>query len=207
MMHDSRDHVKDFYAPLNGLVLAGGKSRRMGQDKALLDYHGVPQVFAAWQMLAPRVERCYVSARSGQLADGPYPQLHDRYDNVGPFAGILRAMEEHPEAAWLVVACDLPYLRGDVIENLIRGRSPAHDATVYSSRHDGLPEPLCAIWEPRTRARIYDAVEKRMLCPRKLLINSSVVELQLPRLEALDNCNTPEEFTRAKSFFTMEKGL
>lgn len=58
--------------PLYGLVLAGGVSARMGQDKAELSYHGAPQLQVAYETLSPLVERCFVSVRPAQrgLATG-----------------------------------------------------------------------------------------------------------------------------------------
>ena len=90
-----------------GLVLAGGKSRRMGQDKALLRREGRSQLAHAVDLLGAVTDRVYVSARADQ-ADEPerarYEQVVDRYRGIGPVAGILSAMDEHPGAAWLEVA-------------------------------------------------------------------------------------------------------
>ena len=93
--------------PVNGLVLAGGKSRRMGQDKALLDRGGQSQLAYLAGLLGKKVERVFVSMRADQKDDderGQYARIVDRYEDMGPLAGILSALEEHPETDWLVVA-------------------------------------------------------------------------------------------------------
>jgi molybdenum cofactor guanylyltransferase len=69
----------------------------------------------------------------------------------------------------------------------------------FRSRHDGLPEPLCAIYEPSTREGILDVIESGRHCPRKFIIRSGVPLLDQPDPTALDNVNTPEEFAQASA--------
>ena len=78
---------------------------------------------------------------------------------------------------------------------LIAARDPAKDATVFTSRFDDLPEPLCALWEPSSHARLKARYEAGSYCPRKALIQSDIVLLPAPG-DALDNINTPEEFAQ-----------
>jgi molybdopterin-guanine dinucleotide biosynthesis protein A len=99
--------------------------------------------------------------------------------------------------AWLVVACDLPFLTDEVLAGLLAERSPGAGATAYSSAHDGLPEPLCAIWEPQAGAEIDAFLGTGRDCPRKFLINHGVHLIEPKDRRALDNINTPEEYDRA----------
>ena len=69
--------------------------------------------------------------------------------------------------------------------------------TAYRSAHDGLPEPLCAIYEPATRAPILAAIEAGRHCPRKFILGTGVPLVELPEATALDNVNTPEELAAA----------
>jgi molybdopterin-guanine dinucleotide biosynthesis protein A len=78
-------------------------------------------------------------------------------------------------------------------------RDPTRLATAYRSSHDGLPEPLCAIWEPASRARVHSWIDQGKDCPRKLLINSDVHLLEQRDRKSLDNVNTPDEFTDANA--------
>lgn len=184
-------------APIFGLVLAGGRSTRMRRDKAALVYQGRTQLERAMELLAPHVERAFVSVRPDQAQDpvrARFPQIVDRHENLGPIAGILAAQKEHPHAAWLVIACDLPLLDAATLEHLVRSRRPEKLATAYRSSHDGLPEPLCAIYEPASREAIAAYVAGGKQCPRKFLINSDVELLEEPNPRALDNVNTPEEY-------------
>lgn len=184
-------------APLYGLVLAGGRSTRMGRDKAALVIGGRAQLARAFDLLAPLTVRCFVSVREDQRNEplrATYPQVVDLAGlPAGPASGIIAAQRTEPGVAWLVVACDLPLLDAATLQYLIAHRDPARAATAYRSSHDGLPEPLCAIWEPATAGPLSAAVAAGQLCPRKFLLQSDTLLLDQPRPESLENVNTPAE--------------
>jgi molybdopterin-guanine dinucleotide biosynthesis protein A len=186
--------------PLFGLVLAGGASTRMRRDKAVIDYHGRPQLEAAYELVQSVCTATFVSVRPEQR-DEPtrarFPQIIDREPGRGPIAGIAAALSEHAKAAWLVVACDLPFLTRETLDFLLAMRDPSLPATAFRSQHDGLPEPLCAIWEPVTKETVLAAMAAGKDCPRKVLINLPTRLLDLPQARALDNINTPVEHGEA----------
>ena len=184
-------------AALFGLVLAGGASTRMRTDKATLQYHGQPQLQWAFDLLSKFCAATFVSVRPDQRDDATrarLPQIVDRQPGIGPIAGISAALLEQPKAAWLVLACDLPFLTEGTLQHLIANRDPHKVATAYRSAHDNLPEPLCAIWEPAAREPVLAYIASGKQCPRKFLINSDAALLDLPERQALDNVNTVEEF-------------
>jgi molybdopterin-guanine dinucleotide biosynthesis protein A len=135
--------------PLNGVVLTGGRSNRMRADKAALAISGHrPQLERTFELLAPRVRRAWVSVRDDQRDDplrAGYPQIVDGELGLGPIAGILAAQALHPDAAWLVLACDLPLLDAATLDQLLVQRDRKRLATAFRSTTDGLPEPLCTI--------------------------------------------------------------
>jgi molybdopterin-guanine dinucleotide biosynthesis protein A len=182
-------------------VLAGGRSTRMQRDKAALEYRpGVTQLDAALQLLAGRVAQAFVSVRADQADDATrsrHPRIVDRAGAEGPIAGIFSALTGHPDAAWLVLACDLPFLDARTLDALIAARDPARMATAFRSSHDGLPEPLCAIYEPRALAAIREHLAAGKNCPRKFLINADTKLLEQPDPRALDNINTVAEYGQA----------
>lgn len=185
--------------PVWGLVLAGGESRRMGRDKALLERDGRTQLERSFDLLQRHVDRTFVSARAEQ-ADEPerrrFPQIVDRFTGIGPVAGILSALQEQEGVSWLVLACDLPNVDDATIAFLLRYRSPDYPFTAFKSSYDGLPEPLCAIYRPESRAVVEDFVQDGIVCPRKMLIRSPTHLLEQPDPGALDNVNTPADLVR-----------
>ena len=174
----------------------------MQRDKAALSYHGKPQLQWAYELLSEFTTAAFVSVRPDQREEElrrSLPQIVDRHPGIGPLAGIESALLSHPKAAWLVVACDLPFLNAATLELLIANRDAARTATAFRSAHDGLPEPLCAIWEPRSIVAVSERIAGGKECPRKLLINSDARLLDLPNGKALDNINTADEFNAARS--------
>ncbi len=182
--------------PVYGLVLAGGQSRRMGQDKALLRRGGKSQLEHVVSMLDELLPEVFVSVRADQ-ADEPerakFPQVVDRFDDMGPVAGVLSALEEHPGADWLVVACDLPNVDAGTIEFLLENIDTSRPFTAYESSHDGLPEPLCAVYRCGSAGILKGFVDEGLTCPRKMLIRSDTRLLKHPDPRALDNVNTPTD--------------
>ena len=179
-----------------GLVLAGGRSRRMGHDKALLERDGQSQLQYAYSLLGELTKRQFVSTRTDQQDDperSRFPQIVDKYVDIGPVAGILSALETYPDADWLVLACDLPNLERRTLEYLLEHRADDKPFTAYRSSYDGLPEPLCAVYRSGSNAAIRAFVDDGLVCPRKILIRSDTELLDQPDPTALDNVNTPDD--------------
>ena len=179
----------------------------MKHDKALLDYHGKPQLVWTYELLAGVCEHVFVSVRDDQRAEpvrSELPQIVDREPDLGPAGGILSAQEAHPDAAWLVVACDLPFLDEATLHSLLAQRDTSRQATAFISTHDGLPEPLCAIWEPSSNEALRKFVQSGINCPRKILINSDTKLLEQDGSKALDNINTPDEHRVARQDFACQ---
>jgi molybdopterin-guanine dinucleotide biosynthesis protein A len=181
-------------------VLAGGRSTRMQRDKAMLEYGGRSQLERAVELITPLVEQVFVSVRPDQTGDplrARFAQIVDSGEVAGPIAGIMAAQARHPDAAWLVLACDLPLLDQQTLAHLLRSRRPERQATAYRSTHDGLPEPLCAIYEPSSREAMRAQVASGGDCPRKFLLNASTELIDQPQPGALDNVNTPNDYGSA----------
>jgi len=172
----------------------------MQRDKAALEYAGRSQLERAIELTTPFVERLFVSVRRDQTGDplrARFPQIVDSGEVEGPIAGIVAAQSRYPDAAWLVLACDLPLLDRVTLQHLLRSRQPQRQATAYRSSRDGLPEPLCAIYEPSSREAIRSHIASGRDCPRKFLINADAALLDQPEPGALDNVNTPKEYDSA----------
>jgi molybdenum cofactor guanylyltransferase len=187
-------------AEVYGLILAGGSSSRMRRDKATLAYNGKSQLDRAFELAGQHLPQVFVSVRASQTADptrAQHPMIVDSVPGEGPIVGIRSALAAHPHAAWLVLACDLPFLSDTSLAQLLNERDAAGLATAYRSTYDGLPEPLCAIWEPRAAAALASYQEAGGRCPRKFLIQQAARLLEPLDRRALDNINTPEEYAEA----------
>lgn len=179
---------------LNGLVLTGGKSQRMGRDKSEIEYHGQSQKQYVFQMLSGVCKLVFISVNEEREEALDGTALKDRFTGIGPMGGILTALQSNPNAAWLVVACDLPYLTESTLQYLIQHRNPSKLATAFFEPQGTFPEPLITIWEPRSYAVLLQALSQGYSCPRKVLINSDVEMLQVPDVKELTNVNDPAAY-------------
>ena len=192
-MNQPSDHIlkETGLSPVNGLVLAGGKSTRMGEDKGGIFYHGLPQREHAAQLLDRHCAQTFIS--TSKKIETSFEVIPDSHENLGPFGGILSAFERDPNAAWLVVATDIPMLDEQSIRQLIQHRNPLKMATCFRNVETDRLEPLITLWEPRVYPLLQESLSKVDFCVRKLLIDHEVQELQIHHPDVLINANTPEE--------------
>jgi molybdopterin-guanine dinucleotide biosynthesis protein A len=167
----------------------------MGRDKGLIDYHGQPQREHAAGLLAAFCEQVFISCRPDQAAqlNSRWPALSDVFLGLGPMGAILSAFQAQPDAAWLIVATDLPLLDQPTLWQLVQRREPSKMATAFHSPTEHFPEPLIAIWEPRAYPVLLQFLAQGYSCPRKALINSDVELVEAAHPQALFNVNNPEE--------------
>lgn len=180
---------------LRGLVLAGGKSTRMGEDKGLLIYHHKPQRIHCFDLLSQlNLEAVHISCRKDQQAElRNYRPIADKAGRAGPMFILNHIFELYPQNAWLLLPCDVPLMDAKTLNHLILNRDPKKIATAFRSPTDGKPEPLLAIWEPSAFPLIQTAIAAGNYSPRKLLIESDAKLLDAPNPEALLNANSPAD--------------
>jgi molybdopterin-guanine dinucleotide biosynthesis protein A len=183
-------------APLKALILLGGKSSRMGEEKGLIQYHEKSQAEHLVSLLEGIGLEVFLSVREEQKANYSFlnrPFIADQIQGAGPLGGIASAMRTLPQTAFLVVACDLPNLQKEQLEFLLKKRNPKAFATCYESPLDGGPEPLCSIYEPKSFSALMKVWVNGKSCPRKMLFNRTVEILLVQNSKFLANANTPEE--------------
>jgi len=190
-LRDSHDQ-----SPVGGVVLIGGKSRRMGQPKHLL-----VQNQKTW--LAHTVDRLQeVCSDIVICGEGEIPEtlqhhrrLPDPPDVKGPLAGILAPMRWLPNARWLVAACDLPHLSKDALNWLLSQRSPGVWAVVPRLSESPGWEPLLAYYDGRCRREFEALVAQENYCPLPIVEHDRVITPTVPPeyAHAWHNVNTPQD--------------
>lgn len=183
-------------AKIYGLVLAGGKSTRMGQDKTMLNLHGKPQFEHLASLLEAYCDQVFISVSDAHSVDTERHIITDKFVGLGPYAAILSAFQECPDAAWLVLASDLPNITSDVLGQLVDHRATSKLATAFLNSETGFPDPLCTLWEPIAYASLLEFLALGYSCPRKVLINSDIHIIEPVQTQALFNLNTPEDLAR-----------
>lgn len=187
-------------AKLYGLVLSGGKSTRMGEDKGLITYHDLPQREHLYHLLNEVCEQTFLSIRKDQEKEisNTFNTIIDKDDFRGPYNGLLSAHIAHPEVAWLVLACDLPLMDKKALQELIAARNTEKIASAFADATNPLPEPLCAIWEPEAlKQSIVYLDAGNGSCPRKFLINADVNLVFPEHKQVLLNANSKAEYNEA----------
>jgi molybdopterin-guanine dinucleotide biosynthesis protein A len=203
---------------LNGLILSGGESKRMGRDKGGLTYCrpentslALDQRAHLFHLLSPFCSKVYISCRKEQdsLIREDLPRIYDTAQIQGPAAGLFSAyrsayrsihktdLQPPEDIAWFVVACDMPLIDQQVIETLIQRRNLEKSATAYIHSQSKIIEPLIAIWEPSALKQLESDVLLGQLSPRKTL-EKLECELVCPTLNLKNdaiftNINSPHD--------------
>lgn len=185
---------------MNGLILVGGRSTRMGVDKSQVSYHAKPQWEYLFELVSG-VASTYLSCRKEQQdLFGNTPLLLDSLE-VGPMGGIASAIFSQPSIPWLVVACDMPFVNQKTLEYLVTHREAHLPATVFRHPSTEFLEPLVGIWEPTSEKWLREAVAEGEFSPTKLLRKMGVSGLACPDERWLQNINTPDERDKVKTAF------
>lgn len=182
-------------------VLAGGRSRRMDRDKALLPFDGEPLLLAVCRRLSPLFpELIVVAGAPGLYPFLPFPVVPDRVPGMGPLSGIDAALR-HARAPYVfVTACDMPFPSEALIGRLA-GMAEGADLVVPCGP-DG-PEPLCAIYGKGCLPAVEAALGAGRLSAAELIgrVASRVVPAEEvraldPDFSSFRNLNTPEDYRR-----------
>jgi molybdopterin-guanine dinucleotide biosynthesis protein A len=174
--------------------LAGGRSSRMGADKALIEVDGQTLVLRVAAEVAKVCGSVSIVGDPEKYKDSGIRIVPDSYPGMGPLAGIEAALGATTADANLIVACDMPLLRSEVFEELF---SAGGDCAV--PRYEGgKVEPLCAVYSRRCHTPIRQMLETgvRAVNEALRLLESggfAIRYLQVPTADPFANLNTPED--------------
>ncbi|MBS1494112.1 MAG: molybdenum cofactor guanylyltransferase [Bacteroidetes bacterium] len=137
---------------LTALILAGGKSQRMGKDKALINYTGKPHIFYLADLLSPFCSKILIS-RNKEQAPFPKGNFEIIYDdesseNQGPLTGLISAIKQFPNENFITIYCDLINIDETLLKILIDGRDANKFATCFIK--EDFPEPSMVIFESKS---------------------------------------------------------
>lgn len=183
-------------------VLAGGQSRRMGRDKALLPLGGQPLIERVLAAARPLAYPGLIVGDPAAYGHFGWPVLPDCRPGRGPLGGLYTALGT-TAAPVLLLACDLPFLTSAFLRYLVGQRGP-HQAVVPHTAA-GL-QPLCALYEPSCMAAVEAAMQADQLGMRRLLSNLSLGLVREKDWRPYDergllfaNLNAPAEYQRAQA--------
>ncbi|MCF6348528.1 MAG: NTP transferase domain-containing protein [Flavobacteriaceae bacterium] len=187
--------IQEKIAPIQGLILAGGKSSRMGKDKTALNYHGKSQLEHTVRLLEDNLLTTFVSVATNHQLEN-FETIQDKFVDLGAFGAICSAFQHNPNKAWLVLATDLPFVDDNLIKLLLKHRDSQKIATAIKGKSKQFVEPLIAIYEPKAYPVLLSYLAQGYSCPRKVLINSDVEIVEVDD-DLIRNINTLKEFKEA----------
>ncbi|MDR0310565.1 MAG: molybdenum cofactor guanylyltransferase [Acidobacteriota bacterium] len=142
------------------VILAGGKSRRMGQDKALINLNGRPLVEIMAKRVSPLTGKVFISANNPELFSFlPFQVVPDLWQDQGPLSGLHTVMSEHVYELYITLACDLPALPVSLVRRML-DVSEGFDAVIPRTL-DGMAHPLAAVYRRTCLPVIEDALRKK----------------------------------------------
>ncbi|PZC43920.1 MAG: molybdopterin-guanine dinucleotide biosynthesis protein A [Chloroflexi bacterium] len=191
-------------AELTGIVLAGGRSRRMGQDKASLMLDGVSLLQRCVDRLASVVDELVLVGAPGcslppVVSDLPMLTVEDPVEGEGPLMGIAVGLEAASAPVAVVVAVDMPLLEPELLRLLTRRVNSTHRWVVPIALDR--PQPLCSAFSVEALGVIRAHLEAGDRAPMALEADLDAYRMQVEEWSTVDaegrsflNVNTPEEF-------------
>jgi FdhD protein len=176
---------------MNGLILAGGNSSRMGEDKADIIYHEHPQYIDLHRLLSIYCNEVYISTKT-KVYDS-YRLIYDdkKYGDIGPMAGLLSAFD-FEETDWLVIAVDYPLIYDIEIEQLIESKD--NFASVFFHPSTELFEPFLGIYRSGFKKILNENFNKKNYSLQNILHENDVKKLVPKNINSLKNINTKAEY-------------
>jgi molybdopterin-guanine dinucleotide biosynthesis protein A len=178
---------------IKGLILAGGRSSRMGRDKSLMAFHGKPQREHLFDLLSTFCIEVHLSCKNCHDVPKHLNPLPDQYNVDSPINGVLSAFSLDPFCAWLAVAVDMPFIDAATLQYLLDRRDPEKVATCFLDSDGKKPEPLLTLWEPKAFPFLQSYYDQGKISPRDFLIMHEIQLITAPNRNVFTNINSPDD--------------
>lgn len=186
---------------ITGIILAGGKSSRMGSDKGIVNLNGKKFIEHILEAVLPNVNEVLIIANNDNFNNLGYKVIKDKIKDCGPLGGIYTGLMNSKTENNIIVSCDIPFINSDLVKYIIENTSNA-DITVPI--YKGNIEPLCAVYTKRTSDQIYNLIMNKDLKIQNILKYFITKELFITKMQKFYtdklfvNINTPEELKQQK---------
>lgn len=181
----------------NGIILAGGRSTRMFEDKSKLVYHGKLQYLFLQEILSDYCEHVYISCNKDNVLSEECIVDLPEYSDSGPAGGILSAFKQL-NSPLLVCGIDYPFFDQKELENLIAERDDTALASVMYNKETGYFEPMIGIYEKGFLELLKKEFDKGNDSVQYLLRSTNVKKVKPLKLESIKSVDTPEEYLKVK---------
>ncbi len=205
-------HFKSCASPLYGAVFVGGQSKRMGKPKFSLAYNGISGTEMASDILNKFCDKVFLSSRAdldmsslGEIKNAE--RINDEHIQLGPVGGLATLMGKFPDKAWMITACDMPFIQAEDFDIIFQQRDPLRYGTCYVQKGRLGYEPMCAIYEPKFIVPLYEAMSRRDLSLSRIIGELPFKEVKVNEEDRSNfmNINTPDDYEVARSKREQEK--
>jgi molybdopterin-guanine dinucleotide biosynthesis protein A len=184
--------------PLPCVIFAGGKSRRMGEDKALLPFGGF-NTLTEFQLhkLSPHFKEVYISCktRSKFNFDANFIEDNPHYHDSSPLIALLSIFEQLPDEQIAILSVDTPYFGAQHFQKLLQEDNK--QASIIVSKSSSGSEPLCAIYKKKSLSTIRRLLSEKKYKMRALFENVSTQYVNFEEDEIFTNLNFQEDYQKA----------
>jgi len=179
---------------LSGILLAGGKSSRMGQDKAFMMY-GEKFLFEYSLSVLKHFSLDIIVSSSNPFFNNPdFRRIEDEIPNLGPIGGILSCLKQIKNPLAIILPCDLPLINENIIELLIQNFF-GYDISI-ALNHENRPEPLIGIYSSSIIPFLEKSIALKKYKIQELFSAVKTNFTSFPDLssETFRNVNSPDDF-------------
>jgi molybdopterin-guanine dinucleotide biosynthesis protein A len=192
--------MKNTYT-VEGYILAGGKSRRMGEDKGLIPYYGMPMVKHVIDQLNPAVDKLTIITEHEGYKQFGLDTIPDLIKDIGPAGGIYTALKNATSDKIFITGCDMPFIKTEAIAFMIQS---SEDSEITVPVWDKNPEPLFAVYSKECLPLWEELIKSGIHKLQRLIASFNLKEIRVNDSEILSadmftNINTPDDFIKAKS--------
>lgn len=186
---------------ITGIILAGGKSSRMGSDKGIVELNKKKFIEHILDAVLPNVNEVIIIANNNNYNYLGYKVIKDIIKDCGPLGGIYTGLMNSKTENNIVVSCDIPFISSDLIKYIIEN---TNNADISVPVYKGNIEPLCAVYTKRTSDQIHNLIMNKNLKIQNILKYFITKEIFITKMQKFYteklfvNINTPEELKQQK---------
>lgn len=185
-----------------GIILAGGKSSRMGKNKALMLLNGKRIIEYVYEMFDSFCDEIIISTNSPEEYNFlPARKQKDFYSNIGPIAGLHAGLKTSGNEINFICSCDTPFLTKELFLYLHRNSA---NKDIVTPSHNGITEPIIGLFKKKTYLNFEKAIEKKLYSPPKVEKTTNRLILEISKHKTIfndklfTNINTVKDFLMLK---------
>ena len=186
---------------VTGIILCGGKSRRMGKNKALLKLKEKYIISYVVDILSGFCNKLILSSNSSDLKFLKIPVVEDEHKNIGPIAGIIAGLKASENQINIVFSCDTPFITSGFVEYML---SKADSVDVLLPVFDGFLQPMTGIFDKKIIPLIENEISKGNFVPPRIFEKANLRKLDINEQtpgyhrHLFFNINSPDDYRKAQ---------